>query len=92
MVQWSGGVLRSNVHRVATPPGLQAGCSRYSMAYLLRPEAGASMRRLDGGGVIPRLADGEREDGLCAQDWERMRTAQIVAGNGLPKSTGGQKL
>ncbi|CAD6581603.1 MAG: hypothetical protein ASARMPREDX12_000606 [Alectoria sarmentosa] len=92
MVQWSDGVLRSNVHRVATPSGLQAGFLRYSLAYLLRPEAGASMRRLGGGGVIPRLADGEGEDSLCAQDWEKMRMAQIVAGSSLPKSTGGQKL
>ena len=92
MVQWSGGILRSNIHRVATPPGQQAGYPRYSLAYLLRPEASASMRRLEGGGVIPQLADGEQEDGLCAQDWERMRTAQIVAGNSLPKSKGGQKL
>ena len=92
MVQWSGGILRSNIHRVVTPPGQQASCPRDSLAYLLRPEAAASMRRLEGGDVIPRVADGEQEDSLCAQEWERMRTAQIVAGNSLPKSIGGQKV
>ena len=91
MVQWSGGVLRSNIHRVATPPGQQASCPRYSLAYLLRPEAAASMRRLEGGDIIPRATDGKQEDSLCAQDWEKMRTAQIMVGNSLPKSIGGQK-
>ena len=91
MVQWSGGVLRSNIHRVATPPGQQAGCPRYSLAYLLRPAAAASMRRLEGGDIIPRATDGEQEDSLCALDWEKLRAAQIMVGNSLPKIIGGQK-
>ena len=89
MVQWSGGVLRSNIHRVATPPGQQAACERYSVAYFLRPEATASMRRLGGTGVIPPLGEGEEDSGLCALEWEKMRSAAIVAGDSLPKSMGG---
>lgn len=94
MVQWSGGILRSNLHRVVTPPGEQAGCTRYSMAYLVRPEANVSMRRLgDGGGVIPMPADGEEvDDDIHAKDWERRRTAEIVSGKGRPKSIGGRKM
>lgn len=90
MVQWSGGVLRSNMHRVATAPGQQAGCTRYSVAYLVRPAATVSMRRLVGGDVIPDLEEGEEDDDICAKDWETMRIAQIARGENKPKSTGGR--
>ena len=92
MVKWSGGILRSNIHRVTTPPGRQADSPRYSVAYLLRPAVKASMQRLYGGGVIPPYADGEGNESLYAQDWEMIETAQYVAGNSLPRSTGGGKL
>ena len=92
MVQWSGGVLRSNIHRVATAPGQQASVPRYSVAYFLRPEASASMNRLQGGDVIPPLVDGEKEDNLCAWDWEKVRTVQIAEGNGLPGYLHSQKV
>ena len=90
MVQWSGGVLRSNMHRVATAPGQQAGCTRYSVAYLVRPAATVSMRRVAGGDVIPDCEEGEEDDAICARDWETMRAAQIARGEGKPKSTGGR--
>lgn len=90
MVQWSGGILRSNMHRVATAPGQQAGCTRYSVAYLVRPASDVSMRRLAGGDVIPDPDEGEEEEEICARDWERVRAAQIVKGENKPKSTGGR--
>ena len=46
MVQWSAGVLRSNLHRVTYAPGEQAGTPRYSVACLTRPEASVSTKRL----------------------------------------------
>lgn len=79
MTQWSGGILRSSMHRIATPPGLQAGCPRYSVGYFLRAEASASMRRLQEGDVIPRLAEGEEENSLCARDWEQSRDLLVKA-------------
>ncbi|KAL6720889.1 hypothetical protein ACLMJK_002814 [Lecanora helva] len=91
MVQWSGGVLRSNIHRVATAPGRQAESPRYSLAYFLRPEATASMRRLHGDGVIQPFVDGEGEDDVSAKDWEKVRALEIVSGNGVPRSSGGLK-
>lgn len=33
----SGGILRSNLHRVMPPPGPQAGIERYSLVYFTRP-------------------------------------------------------
>ena len=90
MVQWSGGVLRSNIHRVNTAPGQQANCPRYSLAYLLRPGFDSSMRRLaGGGGVIPEIADGDLEEDCCAREWEEKRRALVVAGNAMPKRLGG---
>jgi isopenicillin N synthase-like dioxygenase len=37
MVEWSAGILRSNMHRVTFAPGEQSTVSRYSLAYLVRP-------------------------------------------------------
>lgn len=88
MVQWSGGVVRSNMHRVATAPGAQRGVERLSVAYLLRPALETSMQRLKGGNIIAE--DGE-EDFISARDWERMRAAQIVKGENKPGSIGGKK-
>ncbi|MCJ1283109.1 hypothetical protein MMC26_002436 [Xylographa opegraphella] len=89
MVQWSGGILRSNLHRVATPPGRQAECERFSLAYLTRPESSASMQRLESGSVIPRLANGEEKETLNVKDWESSRAALYMVGKMVPQSTGG---
>ena len=48
LVQWSGGILRSNFHRVVNPAGQQAECDRYSFAYVLKPDNDAPMRKLVG--------------------------------------------
>ncbi|KAJ7116907.1 Clavaminate synthase-like protein [Mycena epipterygia] len=37
MVIFSGGILRSNLHRVVNPPGDQATLYRYSLVYFMRP-------------------------------------------------------
>ncbi|KAF9055636.1 hypothetical protein BJ165DRAFT_1412192 [Panaeolus papilionaceus] len=34
---FSGGILRSNLHRVLPPPGTQAGSDRWSLVYFTRP-------------------------------------------------------
>jgi isopenicillin N synthase-like dioxygenase len=62
MIQWTGGLLRSNVHRINFAPGEQRLCDRYSLAILFRPERDASMRRLTGHG-------GDDSD-LSAWEWE----------------------
>ncbi|KAF7959254.1 hypothetical protein EAE96_002768 [Botrytis aclada] len=36
MDEWTGGILRSSLHRVVTAPGKQAGVTRQSLAYLVR--------------------------------------------------------
>ncbi|TLS22352.1 uncharacterized protein PpBr36_10103 [Pyricularia pennisetigena] len=56
MVEWTGGLLRSNTHRVNYAPGEQRLVDRYSMAFFLKPKKEASMRNLLGqereGGVV----------------------------------------
>ena len=85
IVQWSGRTLRSNIPYVATTPGQRASYPRFSLAYLLRPEAKASMRRLEGGDITPRVSDGEQENSLCVRDWGRTRTAHVIVGKSLPR-------
>lgn len=34
---WTGGLLKSTVHRVVFPTGGEEGCDRYSMAYFCHP-------------------------------------------------------
>lgn len=38
LVKFTGGILRSNLHRVVCPPGEQAKEVRYSLVYFSRPE------------------------------------------------------
>lgn len=58
---------------MATPPGEQAGCTRYSVAYFLRSENNASIRRLESDGVIPQPVDGEEGEDMRVQDWQRKK-------------------
>ncbi|KAF1955016.1 Clavaminate synthase-like protein [Byssothecium circinans] len=93
MVQWTGGVLRSNVHRVTYPPGAQAGCDRYSVAYLIRASGDANMRRLSGGRIPDEEADGlPVDDDMLAGEWERKKSMALVSGKDCVRSTGGRPM
>lgn len=89
MVQWTGGVLRSNCHRINFAPGEQRFVDRYSLAILFRPERDASMRRLVGDGE-----DGEDgEDGdLTAWEWEVKKAMSLKKGEAVMESKGGRPL
>ena len=72
LVQWSAGVLHSNLHRVVNAPGQQAVCERYSFAYVLKPNNEASMRRLVG----PDKESWEEQDSHCTYaNWHRVKEA-----------------
>ena len=43
---FSGGVLRSNLHRVVPPPGAQAAHARWSLVYFTRPANDVRLRAL----------------------------------------------
>ena len=92
MVEWSGGVLRSNMHRVTFAPGEQAEHSRYSVGYFVRPELNVTMKRLTEGDVIPALEAGEEELSYTAREWEAMKVDDILSGRALANSRGGRKI
>jgi isopenicillin N synthase-like dioxygenase len=88
MVEWSGGVLRSNLHRVSYAPGDQSQHHRYSVAYLRRPAREADMKRLRGG-LVPDSEDGEDCQDL-AYAWEHKKTLSIIQNHNLVGSAGGR--
>lgn len=93
MVEWSGGVLRSNLHRVTFAPGAQAECERYSLAYAIRPEGVISMKRLHvEGSVIPDLEAGEEDLDLDANQWLARKGAAIRSGKDNARSRGGRAI
>lgn len=64
LVKFSGGRLRSNVHRVVPPPGEQAVCERYSLVYFCRPGNGVVLRSLMRG-----EEEEEKGEGVTAEEW-----------------------
>lgn len=90
LVEWTGGILRSALHRVVTPPGKQSTVERRSLAYLVRSSKGAPIRRLHSEtGVIPGLANGEKGDTRIVDEWASERAAQIIKGELRPQTYGG---
>ena len=93
MVEWSAGILRSNMHRVTFAPGEQGKVDRYSLAYLVRAVGDASMRRLSGrGSLIPELNVGEEENELNAKEWEVQKAIAIRSGRDNARSRGGREI
>lgn len=80
MVEWSGGLLRSNLHRVTYAPGKQAECERYSVAYLVRPESSVLMRKLNG--------EQEDQEGVActAAEWELKKSKALTGGRNIAGS------
>lgn len=68
LVKLSGGLLRSNIHRVVAPPGEQSASTRYSLVYFMRPGDDVPMKRLEGG-IVPRLAEGEIDEDVTSKEW-----------------------
>ena len=80
MVKFTNGLLRSNIHQVVSPPGLQAECTRWSLAYFLRPGDEVVLKRLEGS-AIPGLGEGEVEEEVRSKDW--------ITGRAMVRRTGG---
>ncbi|KAL2826749.1 oxidoreductase [Aspergillus pseudoustus] len=91
LVEWTGGLLRSSLHRVVTAPGEQGGVTRRSVAYLVRPANSGSMRRLKGG-RIPPVGDGDEEETRSVNEWAAWRSRQVMLGQLKPQTRGGADL
>ncbi|KAH9996193.1 putative oxidoreductase [Xylariaceae sp. FL0662B] len=93
MVEWSAGILQSNMHRVTFAPGAQGQVPRYSHAYLVRPQAEAPMKRLAGGdSLIPELEQDEEDNMMNAKEWEAHKAAAIRQGKDNARSRGGREI
>lgn len=77
MVKFTNRLLRSNIHRVVSPPGEQAKETRYSVVYFARPEDEVILKRLEGSDVIPPLNDGEREEQMNSKDWIQLQAMRL---------------
>ena len=73
MVKFSAGLLRSNLHRVVSPPGAQAELVRHSLVYFCRPEHDVTLRRLKGGDIDLVEGTADDDEGVTAQDWLKRR-------------------
>ncbi len=77
MVKFTNGLLRSNIHRVVSPPGDQGREIRWSLVYFSRPENEVLLKRLEGGDVIPELREGELEEEMNAQEWIKLQAMRL---------------
>lgn len=77
MVKFTNGLLRSNIHRVVSPPGEQARATRYSLVYFSRPEDEVVLRRLDGSDVIPELGKGVEEEVVTSKEWIKFQAMRL---------------
>lgn len=70
MAVFTNGLLRSNIHRVVSPPGEQGDKTRYSVVYFSRPENQVLMQRLEGSDKIPQVDENEEQrEVMNAKDW-----------------------
>lgn len=81
MVKLTRGLLLSNIHRVTSAPGARAEYSLFSLAYLARPADATLMKGLEGSSVIPKLAEGEVEEGLTQKEWTNRRIEAMKVKN-----------
>jgi len=77
MVKFMNGLLRSNIHRVVAPPGVQGQEIRYSVVYFARPGDEVVLKRLEGSDVIPELKEGEKEEENDSKDWILLRALRL---------------
>lgn len=82
LVKLSAGILKSNIHRVAPPPGEQAGLPRYSLVYFSHPNDIVELKPVKGGLVDAAVAAGEAdaEQPITAVDWVVRRSLGDLRG------------
>jgi isopenicillin N synthase-like dioxygenase len=69
MVEFTAGLLRSNIHRVVPPVGEQSGGTRNSLVFFSRPEDSIVLRRLEGGLIDAQPMVESTELEMSAHDW-----------------------
>ncbi|KAI0094396.1 Clavaminate synthase-like protein [Irpex rosettiformis] len=79
---FSGGILRSNVHRVMPPPGDQWRLPRYSISFFTRPGDDVILRPLKGYSqlIMSAVAESPREEyetGSTSKEWISRRIRRL---------------
>ncbi|KAI7495402.1 Clavaminate synthase-like protein [Hortaea werneckii] len=74
MVKFTAGVLRSNIHRVVSPPHGQEHMTRMSLVYFARPEDDVVLKALEASEMVKTKREDQRREGLddeeiTAKDW-----------------------
>ncbi|KAI8990726.1 Clavaminate synthase-like protein [Trametes punicea] len=82
----SGGILRSNIHRVMPPPGKQANYERWSVVYFTRPNDHVILRALIEKSpkiaeAVARAPDRKYETGVTSKEWLTRRIRSQRAEN-----------
>lgn len=77
MVKFTNGLLRSNIHRVVSPPGEQAKETRYSLVYFSRPEDEVILKRLEGSHVIPEMKEGKDDEQMNSKEWIKLQAMRL---------------
>ncbi|KAK2603884.1 hypothetical protein QQS21_003919 [Conoideocrella luteorostrata] len=84
-VQWTGRILRSNVHRIRYAPGEQQNLDRYSLAIVGRPMSSATMKRIHNLGV-----PSEEETDKTVLEYEWYKMGLVKQGKWEMKTRGGR--
>ncbi|KZT08746.1 Clavaminate synthase-like protein [Laetiporus sulphureus 93-53] len=79
---FSGGILRSNLHRVMPPPGAQSRFERYSIAFFTRPRDSVVLRALGEKSeliakAIAMAPAAQYETGTSSADWISRRIRKL---------------
>ena len=77
MVKFTNGLLRSNIHRVISPPGEQAKETRYSLVYFARPEDDVLLKGLEGSDVIPGLKGEDEREAMSSKEWIKLQAMKL---------------
>ncbi|KAI7222686.1 Clavaminate synthase-like protein [Hortaea werneckii] len=74
MVKFTAGILRSNIHRVVSPPQGQEHMTRMSLVYFARPEDDVVLKALEESEMVKMKREDQRREGqddeeITAKDW-----------------------
>lgn len=79
LVKFSSSILRSNIHRVVSPPGPQAETTRYSLVYFSRPEDQVLLRPLvESPEVRERVEEEGRKTGVNGMEEKAMSSKDWI--------------
>jgi len=77
MTKFTRGLLRSNIHRVVSPPGQQGEFTRWSLVYFARPEDQVLLRGLEGGVIPAKRGEGGEEEAMTAKEWIKLQALRL---------------